>query len=209
MCIGMRHIPRLSLAVSTKLQVSKILYDKVRSHRMRIRVCGEIVSMRPVIALIFAVIVGTFVAPRRGLAEVPCPWLNSATAAGVLGGDVQANVTPLTPLGDTTCDFRRTDQSTVSSLTIAVHTMASPSKDFVSYLAGCAGTKVPLKAIGNEAVQCVQNNGSGVEQIIGRVRERAFVIDLKRSSTGHRTSIASGLSEEARNVAEQVAGALF
>ena len=159
--------------------------------------------------LLFAVIVGTFIAPRRGLAEVQCPWLNSATAAGVLGGEVQADVTALTPQGDTTCDFKHMEHSGFSSLTIAVHTMALPSKNFASYLARCTGTAVSLKAIGNEAVQCVQNNGSSGEQIIGRVRDRAFVIDLKRGSTGQRGSTASGLSEEARNVAEQVAGALF
>jgi hypothetical protein len=167
------------------------------------------VSKRCFVVLVFAVIVGTFIAPWRVLAEVPCPWLNSATAAGVLGGEVQANVTALTPQGDTTCDFKRTEHSSVSSLTIAVHTMALPSKDFASYLARCTGTPVSLKAIGNEAIQCVQNNGSGGEQIIGRVRDRAFVIDLKRGSPGQRSSTASGLSEEARNVAEQIAGALF
>ena len=166
-------------------------------------------SKRWFIALVFTVIVGTFIAPQRGRAEVQCPWLNSATAGGVLGGEVQANVTALTPQGDTTCDFRRAEHSGVSSLTIAVHTMASPAKDFASYLAGCAGTKVPLKAIGNEAVQCVQNNGSGEELIIGRVRDRAFILDIKRSATEQRSSAASGLSEEARNMAEQIAGALF
>jgi len=177
---------------------------------MRIKVSGEVVSKKYFIALIFTVIVGTFITPRC-LAEVQCPWLNSATAAGVLGGEVQANVTALTPQGDTTCDFKRIENSAVSVLTIAVHTMALPSKDFATYLARCAGTAVSLKGIGNEAVLCVPSSGSGNggEQIIGRVRDRAFVIDLKRSSTRQPTSTASGLSEEARNVAEQVSGALF
>jgi hypothetical protein len=176
---------------------------------LRVDLSRKVASKRWFMPLLFALIVGTFVGPGRVLAEVPCPWLNSATAAGVLGGDVQANVTPLTPQGDTTCDFKRTEHSGVSSLTIAVHTMALPAKDYASYLARCMGTAVSLKAVGNEAIQCVQNNGSGGEQIIGRVRERAFVIDLKRNSAGSRSSTASGLSEEARNVAEQVAGALF
>lgn len=167
-------------------------------------------SKRCFIAIIFTVIVGTFIAPRRGLAEVQCPWLNSATAAGVLGGEVQANVAALTPQGDTTCEFKRTEHSAVFVLTIAVHTMALPAKDFATYLARCSGTAVPLKGIGNEAVYCVTTNGSDRgEQIIGRVRDRAFVIDLKRSSATQPISSVNGLSEEARNVAEQVAGALF
>jgi hypothetical protein len=176
---------------------------------LRANLSRKVASKRWFMPLLFALIVGTFIAPRRGLAEVSCPWLNSTTAAGVLGGEVQESVTPLTPQGDTTCDFKRAEHPGVSSLTIAVHTMALPAKDYASYLARCSGTAVLLKAVGNEAVQCVSNNNSGAEQIIGRVRDRAFVIDLKRSSTGQRTSAANGLSEEARNVAEQVAGALF
>ena len=172
---------------------------------------GEVVSKRCWMAVAFAVTVGTFATPSRCLAEVQCPWLNAATAAGVLGGEVQASATPLTPQGDTTCEFKRTDHSAVFVLMIAVHTMAIPSKDFATYLGRCSGTAISLKAIGNEAVQCVPSNGSsnGGEQVIGRVRDRAFVINLKTSSTMQPTSSASGLSEEARNVAEQVAGALF
>jgi hypothetical protein len=162
-------------------------------------------------AVAFAITAGTFATPSPCLAEVQCPWLNAATAAGVLGGEVQANVAALTPQGDTTCEFKRAEHSAAFTLAIAVHTMALPSKDFATYLARCSGTAVSLKGIGNEAVQCVPRNSSsdGGEQIIGRVRDRAFVIDLKRSPTRQPTSSASGLSEEARNVAEQVAGALF
>ncbi|NYF53107.1 hypothetical protein [Tunturiibacter gelidoferens] len=128
-----------------------------------------------------------------------------------MGGEVQATTTPLTSQGDTTCDFKRSEHSTVFELTIAVHTMALPSKDFAMYLARCSGTAVPLKAIGNEAVQCVPSNNSlnGGEQIIGRVRDRVFVIDIQRGSPRQSVSTQTGLSEEARNVAEQVAGALF
>jgi hypothetical protein len=169
------------------------------------------VSKKCWIAFVFTVIAGTFISPVRCQAEVQCPWLNAATAAGVLGGDVQATATALTSQGDTTCDFKRNQHSTVSGLTIAVHTMALPSKDFATYLAQCAGTVVPLKAIGNEAVQCVPSNNffNGGEQIIGRVRDRVFVIDIKRGLPRQSASTQSGLSEEARNVAEQVAGALF
>jgi hypothetical protein len=206
-------MPRLLLPVeSTKAWLGpETLYDKIRSQWVGIAVSGEGVSKKCWMAVAFAVTVGTLATPTRCLAEVQCPWLNAATAAGVLGGEVQANVAALTAQGDTTCEFKRTEHSATLRLAIAVHTMALPSKDFATYLARCSGTKVSLKAIGNEAVQCVPSNGAGDggEQIIGRVRDRAFVIDLKRSSARQPTSPASGLSEEARNVAEQVAGALF
>jgi hypothetical protein len=160
---------------------------------------------------VFAVLAGAFTNPALLLSEVQCPWLNAATAAGVLGGDVQASALPLTPQGDTTCDFTRTEHSAVLTLTITVHTMALPSKDFSTYLAQCAGTTVRLRGIGNEAIQCVSSSGpsNGEEQIIGRVRERAFIINLKRGLTKKAASDQSGLSDEARNIAEQVAGALF
>jgi hypothetical protein len=162
-------------------------------------------------ASIVVVIASAFVSPMQCRAQIQCPWLNAATAAGVLGGEVQASTTALTPQGDTTCDFKRTQQSVVFALKIAVHTMVLPSKDFAAYLAQCSGTPVPLKAIGNEAFQCVPSKYSniGEEQIIGRVRDRAFIIDIKRGSARQSTSPQNGLSEEARNIAEQVAGALF
>jgi hypothetical protein len=169
------------------------------------------VNRRSLTALVFVVIAGSFASTVRCRAQTQCPWLNAATAAGVLGGDVQATVTPPTSQGDTTCDFKRSQRSTVFELTIAVHTMALPLKDFATYLARCFGTVVPLKAIGNEAVQCVPSSNSfnGGEQIIGRVRDRVFVIDIKGGLPKQSASTQSGLSEEARNVAEQVAGALF
>ena len=158
--------------------------------------------------VLVAILVGAFFSPTLLLSEVQCPWLNAATAAGVLGGNVQASTLPLTLQGDTTCDFKRAEHLAV--LTITVHTMALPSKDFSTYLAQCAGTAVRLRGIGNEAIQCVSSSSSnGGEQIIGRVRERAFIIDLKRGPTKQSTTNQSVLSDEARNIAEQVAGALF
>ncbi|WP_158943159.1 hypothetical protein [Granulicella sp. S190] len=159
--------------------------------------------------ILLIVIAGVVIAPARCRAETQCPWLNASTAAGVLGGEVIATVVAPTPQGDTTCGFTRAQGTYLSSLRIEVNTMHLPTKDFAAYLARCNGTASPLKAIGNEAIQCVLTRkvDAGAEQIIGRVRDRAFVIDLRRNPAGH--SASGGLSDEARNLAEQVAGALF
>jgi hypothetical protein len=86
--------------------------------------------------------------------------------------------------------------------------MPLPSKTFATYLAQCNGTSLPLTAIGNEAFQCVSRNSTdGEEKVIGRVRDRAFVLTINASLT--KQSAKTGLSPETRNVAEQVAGALF
>jgi hypothetical protein len=125
-----------------------------------------------------------------------------------LGGTVEMNVTPLTVQGDETCEFTRKQNSTVSMLRIVVHTMDAPSKDFASYVSQCDGTTIPLKAIGNKAVQCVLKGGStaGEEQVIGWVRERVFILTIRRNVS---FLPKEGLSDDTRNMAEQVAGSLF
>jgi hypothetical protein len=76
--------------------------------------------------------------------------------------------------------------------------MPSPATDFPSYLARCHSPSEPLKAIGNKAVAC---SDEGAEQVIGRVRNRAFIIRIKTPGRD--------LREKSRKVAEQVAGILF
>jgi hypothetical protein len=121
---------------------------------------------------------------------------------------VQMNITPLTAQGDTTCEFSSQQDTAVSVLRIEVHTMEVLSKEFASYLTQCSGTPLPLKAIGNEAVQCVPKGSStlGEEQIIGRVRDRVFLLSVRRNASG---PPKDGLREDTRNVAEQIAGSLF
>jgi hypothetical protein len=163
------------------------------------------------VIIISAVAVGSVTHSPHCYAEAQCPWLNAATAGGVLGGEVQSSITNVTPQGDATCHFVRRQDSTNFTLTIDVHTMALPSKDFPTYLAQCGGTLLSLKAVGNEAFQCVSKDASanGVEQVIGRVRDRAFVLTVNANLTKQPTSAKTGLSRETRNVAEQVAGTLF
>jgi hypothetical protein len=143
-------------------------------------------------------------------AEDHCPWLNAATASWLLGGEVQMRVTPPTQQGDVTCDFSSGQASAASTLQIAVHTMDTPSQDFALFLSQCAGTRIPLRAIGTDAVQCVAANGAsaGQEEIIARVRERAFILTVHRGGTAPPVP-KDGLSEDTRNIAGQVAEALF
>jgi hypothetical protein len=173
------------------------------------------------------VIAGCMVAPMDSRAEVKCPWLNAATAAGVLGGDVQMTVTVppqadadkatdqdgySTPeqrfnRPDALCEFSRKADSGMYTLRIDVKTMSDPAKQFASFLALCGGPAPALRGIGNEAVQCVMKNdpSMGHEQVIARVRERAFVLTISRPAT----PVGNGLSDDTRNIAEQVAGSIF
>ncbi len=145
-------------------------------------------------------------AATAGAAEPLCPWMNAATAAGVLGGPVTPSFTGTQDAG--ACAFVRRDGSRVSSLHIEVFIMKNPSREFHSIAARCGTKGTALRAIGNEAILC---GGEGPPksfsgQVVGRVRDRAFVIridaaDTPASSTEWRASL--------RDAAEQVAGMLF
>ncbi len=126
-----------------------------------------------------------------------CPYMNSATAGGILGGPVTVTVThPEKNKVDAICQFvRRSDPS--SKLLIEVSSMTNPQAEFKSYLAQCRANSIPVRAIGNEAIACI---AGGDEQIIGRVRDRAFIV---RMSAGDQSK------QKALDVAEQVAGNLF
>jgi len=54
---------------------------------------------------------------------------------------------------------------------------------------------VPLKAIGSEALAC---RGEAGEQVVGRVRDRAFLVRITANDR-----------EKVRKVAEMVAGSMF
>ena len=160
------------------------------------------------IATLFIIVALSELSPSACRADARCPWLNAATAEGLLGGKVQTNMTPLTAQGDTTCEFSSQQDSTASILRIEVHRMEAPSKEFASYLSKCGGITLPLKAIGNEAVPCALKGSStpGEEQIIGRVRDRVFLLSIRRNVP---PPPKDGLREDTRNIAEQIAGSLF
>jgi hypothetical protein len=123
-----------------------------------------------------------------------CPWLNSATAAGVLGGAVQLKTTA------TACEFVREQAHAAYRLHIEVVTMTARN-GFESYLSHCGRHRTPIKAMGNEAFACPAERA-----IIGRVRNQVF--DVRLSVPRH-SSAPDVLEENTRKIAEQVAGALF
>jgi len=147
--------------------------------------------------------------PAACAATQPCPWLNAATAAGVLEGPVTVSVTYFDQEGtDAACEFTAKGNHAVRTLQIKVETMNDPAHDFPRYLAKCGKDAKFLKAIGNEAVACPvpRNNKQVAEQIVSRVRDRAFVVDvLSSDSAAERDAIR----DKVRKIAEQVAGFLF
>ena len=125
-----------------------------------------------------------------GRSENACPYLNAATASGILAGDAASSVT-----GET-CLFTHGS----SELRIEVQSINLP------YQPNCGPAPASVKVIGNEAYSCTLDakNGTPAEQIVGRVRDRAFVVRLASRSIPR-----AALREKVHLVAEQVAGILF
>lgn len=144
--------------------------------------------------------VALFALPVIGQAAETCPWLNAATAGGVLGSAVTVTIEhESSNRDDMVCNF-----AGVSSLRIAVQTMDPPRAEFNARAAECGSDPAPLKAIGNEAVVC--NPGKRSAQVIGRVRNRIFTILIGTTNASMNEAV---LREKARDVAEHVAGNLF
>jgi hypothetical protein len=148
--------------------------------------------------------------PAACRAQAKCPWLNEATARGILGGPVTAAV-KITEPGPQVCEFTQQQGTTLRELTIWVNAMTDIPKQFPRYLSQCSPKSTPLRAIGNEAVACsVQTHGNlYAERVVGRVREQAFVISVSSGLRDDPSLTPEMRREKAKLVAEMVAGILF
>lgn len=138
-------------------------------------------------------------------ASVGCPVMNTATAGGALGGEVQATVARAEKNPSYTCQFKRAEYE----LTIEVSTL-SAADQFARFANGaCQGGRevAPLKAIGNESIACsLGKGGQIVEKAVGRVRNQTFVI---RFSATNNAADTKSIRSKTIELAEQVAGYLF
>ncbi len=132
---------------------------------------------------------------------------NAKSGAGPMSANPSGASYGGNSLDDSDCAFDRQPPST-GKLHIRVRTMSEPAKAFVSYTARCGKRGAPLKAIGNEATACDLHEKGGrlSEQVVGRVRDRLFIIDLRIDDASMTQSV---LREKARTAAEIVAGNLF
>jgi hypothetical protein len=132
---------------------------------------------------------------------------NAKSASGPMSADATGNSYAGNIVDDSDCIFDR-QPLTAGKLQIKVRTMGEPQKMFATYAAQCGAHAVPLKAIGNEATACrlKGKDGRPYEQVVGRIRDRIFVLEL---SIGDPSMTPAMLQEKARSTAEIVAGNLF
>lgn len=143
-------------------------------------------------------------------AQAKCPWINEATARGIVGGAVTATV-KVSEHGFGICNFSRQQGAAIHELRISVDIMTDIPKQFPTYLAQCPPKSAPLRAIGNEAVMCsLQGKGDQyAEIVVGRVRDQGFVVSVSSSVQNDPSMRQETRRERANLVAEQVAGILF
>jgi hypothetical protein len=148
--------------------------------------------------------------PAVSHAQAKCPWINEATASGILGGDVTLSAT-VSDRGEGVCEFSRRQQDVVYQLRISVNIMINIAKEFPTYIAQCPPKRTPLRAVGNEAVICsIQGKGvTSAEMVVGRVRDQAFAVSMSSSLQEDPSMTQEVRREKATRVAEQVAGILF
>jgi hypothetical protein len=143
-------------------------------------------------------------------AQPKCPWLNEATARGILGGSVTVTV-HIDNRGGGACEFSSQQGAAVHQLRISVDLMTDIPKQFPSYLAQCPPTSAPLRSVGNEAVMCsIAGQGEQyIERVVSRVRNQAFVVNVSSKARDDPSMTQEMRHDQANLVAEQIAGILF
>lgn len=126
--------------------------------------------------------------------------MNAATAGALLGGTVQATATA------NSCLFALKSADVKESIRIQVEFL--PTTGIDAFLEQCNGKKTPVGGLGNEAYVCRMKaeHKTKAERLAGRVRARAFVIDV---STNEQHAQREALIDIAKQAAEQVSGNLF
>jgi hypothetical protein len=140
-----------------------------------------------------------------------CPWLNVATATGILRSSEHSPMAILAEGGKAACDFTYHDATASRELKITVEEVKDAQQAMAAYKARCGAHVTPLRGIGNEAMTCaVESTGKKYgQQVVGIVRDQIFTVTVTTSAKKDPVMPRDALEEKSRNISEQVAGALF
>jgi hypothetical protein len=145
-------------------------------------------------------------------AQSTCPWLNAATASGVLGGSATMEVNN-TGASTGVCIFRFQDEAQNNTLRISVIKAERPEnagKEMMPYESKCTASGLPLKGVGNEAILCAADTAkSSGELVVGRVRDNIFTVVINAGTGDKPVAAKDDLEDRAQEIAKQVAGILF
>jgi hypothetical protein len=154
-----------------------------------------------------------------GLACVPafcqaknnCPWINEATASGLMGGDAIGEFTDASAGQPAVCTFTQKDTTVIRTLRVTVLVTPDFDAGYRSAAQTCGADAAPLQAIGNQATVCAADDRKGAlgERVAGRVRDQVFTITLSTSLKGDPLLTREALKARIYTAAEQVSGNLF
>lgn len=151
--------------------------------------------------------------PLTGLGQGSkgCPWLNVATASGVLRSSENSPMATLAQSSAALCSFEYREASVFRQLLITVEQTQNPSLVLKTQEEQCKSKASPLQAIGNEAVACTVRDGGKIsgDLIVGRVRDQIFTVKLTTNTENDPSMVAEAIESKTHMIAEQVAGALF
>ena len=149
--------------------------------------------------------------PAVSNAANKCPWINEATASGLLGGPSEGLYTPGATGQPAACTFTNSNAQVTRTLRVTVELAVDPHAQLHTISQTCGPDVIPIKAIGNEAIACTADGRKGAagERIVGRVRDQVFTIligtTLKNDPILDRYTLKTNLL----TAAEQVSGNLF
>jgi hypothetical protein len=107
------------------------------------------------------------------------------------------------------CRFDYHDATASRALRITVEDLKEPGQATSAYKTRCGAGPTALRAIGNEACSQEINGQTYGAEVIGRVRNQIFTITLTTSARHDPFMPRQALQDNVRDIAEQVAGALF
>ncbi len=158
--------------------------------------------------LVYWMLLGTSLSPALCRAQAVCPWINAVTAVDAPSG------TPVPAdqiaVSKNECRFHYQDDGVAYELWVIVQETENGSKNMEMKEAECTSKTTALRGLGNEAVMCAADRRSlRGEQVIGRVRNEVFVINVAVKTHRSSVELTKSLDDMATMMAEQVAGNLF
>jgi hypothetical protein len=157
------------------------------------------------------IVIGAFLLPMPGFAANNCPWMNEATAWGLLGADGVGAFTQGSPGQPAVCTFNSETQGVRRALRITVE-VTPEARSLVALAAQeCTAGAAPLRAIGNEAFVCIADVRKGMASVraLGRVRDQYFTIIIASTQRNDPVLTPDALKSKIYTAAEQVSGNLF
>ena len=154
---------------------------------------------------------GLFGLPTACKAANNCPWINEATASGLLGGEAVGAVTGLDSGGTAICQFTQKGDGFERTLSVTVERAQNAHVRLSTIAQGCGSRAVPLKAVGNEALVCVADDRKTgqKERVVGRVRDQVFTITITTTLKADPILTREELTARINVASEQVSGYLF